>query len=162
MRCGGGPQPMLSEEEPSASEVRIVRRPGWTPRFSQLIQDSRAVRSEDSESKLITFTVIGADSRTHHSCSSGHDLLWSHPGDTFRRRSGGRNPPRGLPGAGQCRRWPAAGCRFSRGAFRTGRWARGRAVHQTLNLCCCEEFSENLGLKSVSNWMKIVKWLSLS
>lgn len=30
----------------SASDVKSVRRPGWTPKFSQFIHDKRAVKSE--------------------------------------------------------------------------------------------------------------------
>lgn len=51
---------------PSASVVKRVRRPGWTPKFSQFIQDNRAVKSVNEKrqniilkkaSKLLTTRV---------------------------------------------------------------------------------------------------------
>jgi hypothetical protein len=41
--CGGPRQ--LVDSLPSANVVSNVRRPGWTPKFSQFIQDNLAVKS---------------------------------------------------------------------------------------------------------------------
>lgn len=60
--------------EDNASDVRSVRRPGWTPKFSQLIQERRAVRSlvfQLARSALIS-------PRRHFSTQvSGSQSVWS-------------------------------------------------------------------------------------
>lgn len=125
----------------SASDVSNVRRPGCTPRFSQLIHERRAVRSTTSGPKKTHQRFESPDLPLHriyyHWYSNWPCPIWSRRAGISPRRSADRSQLPELRAATQCTQSPAAACRFCWDVFRTETLGHGRAAHRMRNWCFC-------------------------